>query len=65
MQIDLNEAVKIYAKMCRARYGRAAAKVVREQRARLRAKGDLQGVKVWERLDAEIQQARGHELPQQ
>jgi hypothetical protein len=61
MQIDLSDAVKIYAKMCRARFGRRAAKVAKEQKARLQAKGDDFGAKVWDRLGSEILTERHHE----
>ena len=54
MQIDLSDAVKIYAKMCRARFGPRAAKIIKEQKERLQAKGDHFGARVWDRLDAEI-----------
>ena len=54
MQIDLSDAVKIYAKMCRARFGSRAAQIVKEQKARLQAKGDHFGAGVWDRLGSEI-----------
>lgn len=61
MQIDLSDAVKIYAKMCRARFGARAAQVVKEQKARLQAKGDHFGAGVWDRLGAEIRAAHRDE----
>jgi hypothetical protein len=54
VQIELADAIKIYAKACRARYGNGARKVALRRIQELRVKGDLDGVKVWEQLAAEL-----------
>jgi hypothetical protein len=52
--IDLNDAIKMYAKACRAWYGGRARNVVLGRAHELRARGDWEGVKVWEQLAAEL-----------
>jgi hypothetical protein len=54
MQINLDEAIKIYAKACQSRFGRAARKKVLETAAELKAKGDPAGARVWEQVAAEV-----------
>jgi hypothetical protein len=53
--IDIDDAVRIYARMLRARLGsRRGAKVARETADHLRAKGDWSGVKTWEAVTTEL-----------
>ena len=53
--IDINDAVRIYARMLRARFGsRRGAKVALETADHLRAKGDWSGVEAWEAVAAEL-----------
>jgi hypothetical protein len=54
MQINLADAIKIYAKACHAWYGDAARKVALRRAQELRVKGDWEGVEVWEQLAAEL-----------
>ena len=58
MHIDLNEAITIYAKACKSRFGRRAHKKVMETAQTLRQRGDLQGASVWERVASELDQIR-------
>ena len=57
MHIDLNEAIRIHARVGRARYGRGAKKRALKTAERLRQAGDQTGAVVWERLAAEIERA--------
>jgi hypothetical protein len=53
--IDINDAVRIYARMLRARLGsRGGAKAAQEIADHLRAKGDWSGVEAWEAVAAEL-----------
>jgi hypothetical protein len=54
MHIDLNEAIRIHARVGRARYGRGAKKRALKTAQSLRQAGDQTGAAVWERLAAEI-----------
>jgi hypothetical protein len=55
MWIDIDDAVRIYARMLRARLGsRRGAKAARETADHLRAKGDWFGVEAWEAVAAEL-----------
>ena len=57
MHIDLNEAIRIHARVGRARYGRGAKKRALKTAQNLRRAGDQTGAAVWERLAAEIDRA--------
>jgi hypothetical protein len=53
--IDIDDAIRIYARMLRARLGsRRGAKAALETADRLRAKGDWSGVEAWEAVAAEL-----------
>ena len=54
MHISVNDAVKIYARACKARYGRMARKVVLATAQSLRTRGDQEGVRVWEQVANEL-----------
>jgi hypothetical protein len=54
VQIDLDDAIKVYAKACQAWYGNGARKVALRRVQELRVKGDLEGVRVWEQLADEL-----------
>ena len=58
MEIDLDEAIRIHARVSRARYGRSAKQRALKTAQHLRRKGDEAGAAVWERLAAEIEQTR-------
>jgi len=53
VQIELEDAIKMYAKACQAWYGDGARKIALRRARELQVKGDAQGVEVWERLVAE------------
>ena len=59
MHIDLNEAIRIHARVGRARYGRGAKKRALKTAQNLRRAGDQTGAAIWERLAAEIDRAEG------
>jgi hypothetical protein len=59
MHIDLNEAIRIHARVGRARYGRGAKKRALKTAQSLRRAGDQTGAAVWERLAAEIDRNDG------
>jgi hypothetical protein len=61
MHIDLNEAIRIHARVSRTRYGRGAKKRALKTAEVLRRNGDHAGAAVWERLAAEI--GRQERLP--
>ena len=54
MEIDLNDAIKMYAKACHAWYGEAARAVALQRAQELRVNGDSEGTEVWQRLAAEL-----------
>jgi len=60
MDIDLNEAIRIHARVGRARYGRGAKKRALKTAHTLRQAGDQTGAHVWERLATEIERADGN-----
>jgi hypothetical protein len=60
MHIDLNEAITIYAKACKSRFGRRARKKVLETAQTLRAQGDADGASVWERVAGELDRPSSH-----
>jgi hypothetical protein len=59
MHIDLNEAIRIHARMGRARFGRGAKERALKTAQSLRRAGDHAGAAVWERLAAEIDRGDG------
>jgi hypothetical protein len=59
MHIDLNEAIRIHARVGRVRFGRAAKKRALKTAENLRQAGDHTGAAVWERLAAEIERGDG------
>jgi hypothetical protein len=54
MHIDLNEAIRIHARVSRTRFGRGAKKRALKTAHRLRGAGDHHGAAVWERLAEEV-----------
>jgi hypothetical protein len=59
MHIDLNEAIRMHARVGRARFGRGAKKRALKTAENLRRAGDQTGAAVWERLATEIERAGG------
>ena len=60
MHIDLNEAIRIHARVGRARYGRGAKKRALKTAQNLRRAGDQTGAAVWQRLATEIDRTDGN-----
>jgi hypothetical protein len=55
MWIDIDEAIRMYARMLRARFGSVrGVKAAQETANHLRAKADWSGVQVWEAVAAEL-----------
>jgi hypothetical protein len=53
--INLDEAIRIYARMLRSRFGPVrGAKLARQSAHDMRARSDWQGAKVWEAVAAEL-----------
>jgi hypothetical protein len=66
MWIDLADAIKIYARMCRARYGAEAPAIVLARAEALRHQGDFEGANVFERVAVELsalERAAGTAMP--
>jgi hypothetical protein len=55
MHIELEQAIKIYARVCRSWYGGKAHNVAIERAREFRARGDHDGFAVWRQLAAELQ----------
>ncbi len=55
MRVELNEAIKIYAKACRSWYGARARNVALERARQLRTRGDTEGFAVWQKLAGELE----------
>ena len=61
MHIDLNEAIRIHARVSRARFGRGAKKRALKTAHQLLRAGDRAGAAVWERMAAEIERTEANE----
>jgi hypothetical protein len=57
MHIDLNEAIRIHARVSRTRFGRGAKKRALKTAQHLTKAGDHAGAAVWEQVAAIIDQA--------
>jgi len=60
MHVTSDQAVVMFARYCRARFGTAASRTVRAKAKTLRKRGDFEGHDVWNRVADEIDQ-RNHE----
>lgn len=58
MQITHDEAIEMYARFCRARYGPEATQIVTLKANALARQGDLEGKKAWDEVAAKIDQLR-------
>ena len=54
-QITTDQAVDIYARFCRARYGTGASQIVAQKAVELRSQGDAEGERVWKKVKREIE----------
>jgi hypothetical protein len=50
-----DQAVDIYARFCRARYGAGASRIVAEKAAELRSQGDDEGARLWMKVRQKIE----------
>jgi hypothetical protein len=62
MWITTDQAAEIYARFCKARYGGAATKIVRQRAAELREIGDIEGVGIWNLVAQKIVSNRTSEV---
>jgi hypothetical protein len=62
MRIELDDAIKIYAKACRSWYGSRAQKVVLTRAKELHKLGDLEGSRVWQQLATELDSSERNKL---
>jgi hypothetical protein len=58
MHVTELEAASMYARACRAWYGRRAQKVVKDEIKRLRAKNDEAGVCIWSLVAEQLPRVR-------
>ena len=58
MYISSQDAAVIYARACRAWYGKSAPRVVRRRIEELRQAGDVGGVKAWAEVAFELAAAQ-------
>jgi hypothetical protein len=56
MWISTEDAIKMYARFCRAHNGAGAIKKVRDRARELERRGDLEGRHVWNEVADEIRQ---------
>jgi hypothetical protein len=69
VQVNIDEAVAIYARACRAWYGGRAEQVARRELQKQRRKGDISGIATWEKLVGVLAKSSGqprsqrHPLP--
>ena len=55
MWITQDEAVVMFARYCRARFGKDASQQVRAKAKALRERGDIEGWRVWNKVAQEIE----------
>ena len=55
MWISEDEAVVMFARYCRARFGLSASRQAREKAKSLRKRGDLRGDAIWNKVADEIE----------
>jgi len=63
MQVSRSDAAVIYARACRAWYGKRASVVVTDQIRRLKWRGDADGVAIWIKIAdrlSELDAIHGH-----
>jgi predicted phage gp36 major capsid-like protein len=58
--ITTDQAVEMYARFCRSRYGANAKKVAEEKTAVLRRLGDAEGEHVWTKVTQQIEIQDAH-----
>jgi len=55
MRIELDHAIRIYAKACQSWYGGEAQNIALKKARELRARGDEEGSAIWRRLALELE----------
>ena len=55
MWITAEEAIEIYARYCKARFGRKAANFTRRRAMELRKLGDVEGERIWTAVTCHIE----------
>jgi hypothetical protein len=60
MYATLDDATAIYARACRAWYGKRAPGVVKRRIKELQRAGDAEGVEVWSKVAQQLSQLQGH-----
>jgi hypothetical protein len=55
MWISSDQAVEMFARYCRARFGKTASKTVRAKAHALHKRGDIEGHTVWSKVAEEIE----------
>jgi len=60
MWITSDEAVVMFARYCRARFGTAASQQVRAKAKELERRGDIEGHDIWNRVAEEIENRTRH-----
>lgn len=62
MNVTLDEAIGIYARASRAWFGPGAAQKTQDRIEELRKAGDIEGVRVWQKVKSTIEQLDEAEL---
>jgi len=60
MQVSTDDAVVMYARACRAWYGKRAARVAKARAQELRKRGDASGVAAWTKVAEEVSRLQKH-----
>ena len=62
MWITQDEAVVMFARYCRARFGKTASQQVRAKATALKKRGDIEGHAIWNKVADEIDKRPNPEL---
>ena len=63
MWITTDQAIDIYARYCKARFGARATKLARARMAELRQSGDVEGERIWEEVSRRVEQQSAAQAP--
>ena len=56
MWITTDQAIDIYARYCKARFGARATKLTRARVAELRQSGDVEGERIWNEVSRRVEE---------
>jgi hypothetical protein len=56
MWITTDQAIDIYARYCKARFGARATKLARARVAELRQSGDVEGERIWNEVTRRVEE---------